>query len=174
MNGTRAHISPDAAALAAKVTEFWSNVTVGASDECWPWIGYIEDGYGRFFFAGSMRGAHELAVTFTTGERRASNLDTCHSCNNPPCCNPAHLRFDTRKSNVQDMITAGTHRAGPSKLDHDKVHVIRERYAAGASQLALANDYGVTNGLISQIVKGNRWASAPGPIQIDRRYNRGQ
>jgi hypothetical protein len=175
MNGTPSTISPDIATLAAKVTEFWSNVTVGKSDECWPWTGYLEkDGYGQFYFEGRMRPAHELAVTFTTGERRAPGLDTCHSCNNPPCCNPADLRFDTRKGNVADMLAAGTHYAHVGKLDRDAVQLIRERYSAGAKQATLAADYGVTNGLISQIVRGLRWVDAPGPITTKReKYNHG-
>lgn len=60
-------------------------VSIGAEDECWPWTGFInDDGYGEFHFQGQMVGAHELAVSFTTGEKRAAVLDTCHSCNNPP------------------------------------------------------------------------------------------
>jgi len=167
-------ISPDIADTAAKVTEFWSLVTIGGADECWPWTGYAEEGYGRFFFEGSMRGAHELAVTFTTGERRDAKLDSCHSCNNPPCCNPAHVRFDTRQSNVQDMITAGTHRAGPGKLTAENVEVIRLRRASGARQVDLAVDYDVTNGLISQIVRGIRWPKALGPIETERQYRNGK
>ena len=169
-------ITQTAAETAAKVTEFWTNVRrTGHDQDCWPWTGYVEDGYGRFYFEGRMRGAHELALTFTTGERRADSLDTCHSCNNPICCNPLHLRFDTRQSNVDDMLEAGTHHCPVGKLSHKKVRVIRERYANGASQITLADEYGVSNGLISQVVRGLRWTDAPGPINRKReRYNRGK
>jgi len=161
--------------LAVRVTMFWASVDHGAPDECWPWAAYADDdGYGRFFFEGRMRPAHELALTFTTGEKRHPDLDTCHSCNNPPCCNPAHLRFGTRASNVADALAAGTHRAGPGKLTPEIVRVIRERRALGAQQQTLADQYGVTNGLISQIVRGLRWKSAPGPIETERKYVRGE
>ena len=81
------------AQIAKRVTEFWRNVSIRGDNECWPWTGYLnEDGYGEFYFAGEMRGSHELAVTFSTGEVRDPALDTCHSCDNPPCCNPGHVR----------------------------------------------------------------------------------
>jgi hypothetical protein len=161
--------------LAVRVTLFWVSVDQAGPDECWPWVGYSDaDGYGQFFFEGRMRPAHELALTFTTGERRGTGLDTCHSCNNPPCCNPAHLRFDTRASNVADSISAGTHKAGPGKLTPDVVRIIRERRANGARQQDLADQYGVTNGMVSQIVRGLRWPSAPGPIQNERTTSHGE
>lgn len=162
--------------LAKRISEFWMNVyrTVD-QNECWPWLGYQEDGYGRFFFDGKMTGAHELALTFTTGEQRLARLDTCHSCNNPICCNPRHLRFDTRASNVADMIAAGRNYRPTAKLNDEIVEMIRERYQAGASQQVLGEQYGVTNGLISLIVRGLRWPKAPGPISSTReRYNHGR
>lgn len=159
--------------LATKVTEFWSRVDQRESDGCWPWTGYREDGYGRFFIGGRMRWAHELAVTFSTGETKGDGLDTCHSCDNPPCCNPAHLRFDTRLSNVRDMDSRGRRRV-VSKLSPEMVRVIRERRESGARQKDLAAQYGVTDGLISQIVRGLRWPDAPGPIETERKYLRGE
>lgn len=30
--------------------------------------------------------------------------DGCHTCDNPPCCNPAHLYVGTRKQNVADAV----------------------------------------------------------------------
>jgi len=150
-------IDPQAVALAARVTEFWANVIRRSPDECWPWQGYVEDGYGRFFFDGKMRGAHELALSFSTGERRHPLLDTCHRCNNTICCNPAHLRFDTRLSNVADAVEAGTV-YGRGKLSADDVKNIRRRLLGGARQQDLAEDYGVTNGMISMIKNGKRYA----------------
>lgn len=164
----------EAILAAPRITEFWMNVAIDDDEAaCWPWLGYQEDGYGRFFWDGRMVGAHELALTFTTGEVRAPGLDTCHSCNNPICCNPRHLRFDTRAGNVADMVTAG--RARPGRFTDEQIVTIRRRYRHGASQLALARDYRVTNGLISQIVRGIRYRNAGGPISTKReRYNHGQ
>jgi DNA-binding XRE family transcriptional regulator len=156
-----------------RVTEFWMSVDRGAPDECWPWTGYTEDGYGRFLIDDRMIGAHELALSFSTGERRLPELDTCHSCNNPPCCNPAHLRFDTRQSNVDDMVRAGRQRTS-ARLSDDDVRMIRRRREAGANQDDLAEQFGVAASYISMIVNGKARAAAGGPIATDvaRRYFR--
>ncbi|MDN5931328.1 MAG: hypothetical protein L0I24_09745 [Pseudonocardia sp.] len=143
-----------------------------APDECWPWTGYSEDGYGRFLLDGRMIGAHELAVSFTTGERRLPELETCHSCNNPPCCNPAHLRFDTRQGNVDDMVRSGRNHKFPRRLDDATVRLIRERRAAGACQDDLAARYGVSASYISYLVTGLKRLDAGGPIDTTRQYRR--
>ncbi len=162
-----------AISVAPRITEFWMSVAVTDDEsECWFWTGYEEDGYGRFFWDGQMVGAHELAVTFATGERRAPGLDTCHRCNNPICCNPHHIRFDTRASNVADMVAAGTARNGNTRLTAESARVIRERYAHGAAQVSLARDYLISPALVSAIIRGRRWPNAGGPITTERKYNR--
>ena len=145
--------------IAAKVTAFWMQVDRRGPDECWPWTGYAEKGYGRVFHEGRMVGAHELALTFTTGEVRAKGLDTCHGCNNPICCNPRHLRFDTRQGNVDDMMAAGRNSPPPVKLSESDLQTIRLRLAAGARQQDLADQYGVSNSMISMIKTGKRRAA---------------
>lgn len=162
-------LTADLARIAVRVTEFWQSVSIRGDDECWPWMGYLnEDGYGEFFFAGKMYGAHELAVTFTTGEIKDPALDTCHSCDDPPCCNPGHLRFATRLENVADMIKRDRVRAGSAhpfaKLTEAAVVEIRVRRANGAMQKTLAADYSVSEAYISTIVNGLTWVRAGGPI----------
>ena len=106
----RRHISADphpTLAEAVTVSRFWRLIDQRDPAECWPWTGDTDKGYGVFYYQGRMRRAHELALSFTTGEQRLPDLDTCHSCDNPICCNPAHLRFDTRRSNVADMHERG-------------------------------------------------------------------
>ncbi len=130
-----------------------------SDDECWEWKGYRDEhGYGMFQFGGRMRFAHDLAVSFRTGEERDPALETCHSCHNPPCCNPSHLRYDTHKANVADMVAAGRHRRGATKLNAEVAEVIRQRIAAGARQQDLADQYGVNNSMISMIKTGRRYA----------------
>jgi hypothetical protein len=151
-------------------TRFWTKVDRTAGPlGCWPWIGYQEDGYGRCYWQNRMFGAHELAVTFTTGEARQPGMDTCHLCDNPICCNPDHLRFDTRQGNVDDAVArnrqARGETSGSSKLGEPDVVLIRERSAAGALQNDLAGEYGVSSAAISMIVRGKRWAHVGGPIR---------
>lgn len=161
--------------VAFKVTDFWTKVDQSAGpDGCWPWMGYQEHGYGRFHWGGRMVGAHELALTFATGEPRHPDLDTCHACGVPICCNPQHLRFDTRASNVADMLRHGTHVPGRKKLSDEQVVAIRQRAALGARGVDLAADFGVSPSLINEITRGRKRAGAGGPIrtQDDRTHGR--
>lgn len=156
-------------AEAVTISRFWRLVDQPGPEECWHWQGdRNRDGYGVFHHQGRMVGAHELALSFTTGEKRHPDLDTCHACDNPPCVNPAHLRFDTRQSNVDDMLA----RRGPNttrrKLTDEQVVTIRERRALGARQMDLAEQFGVGDGQISMIVRGLRWPDVGGPIETKR------
>ena len=140
---------------AQRVTRFWMLVEIGDPDECWPWTGYTdEDGYGQMYDGYRMRGAHELALEWFSGEARPKGYDTCHKCHNPVCVNPAHLRFDSRKSNVADMVAAG--RCNPTwrKLSDEDIVTIRQRAAGGATGAFLSREYGVSNGYISVILQG--------------------
>lgn len=174
---TRRRVSADPHPLfagAVSVTRFWGLVERRSKDECWPWLGDTDrNGYGVFFFNGKLYGAHELSLSFSTGENRLKGLDTCHSCDTPECVNPAHLRFDTRLSNVHDMLRRG--RQGKyGKLTAEQVVMIRERRANGARQKDLARDFDVTDGQISMIVRGKRWADVGGPIEQDQtQYRKG-
>lgn len=151
---------------AVQVSRFWRLVSVGEADECWPWNGdTFSDGYGLFTLNGVRKPAHELALSFTTGEKRLADLDTCHACDNPICCNPAHLRFDTRQRNVDDMWARGRGAKPGRKLSDADIVLIRERRANGARQKDLAQQFGVTDGQISMIVRGLRWPELGGPIE---------
>lgn len=158
---------------ATAVSRFWSLVDRGPDDTCWPWLGDTSKGYGVFTWGGTVFGAHELALSFTTGERRIPSLDTCHSCDNPICCNPAHLRFDSRAANVADMVSRGRASRALQRLSDEQVRTIRERRAAGARQCDLARDFGVTDGWISELVRGIRRPQAGGPFETERQYIRG-
>jgi hypothetical protein len=107
-------------------------------------------------------------VTFSTGEIKDPVLDTCHSCDDPPCCNPGHLRFATRLENVADMYERGRARVGSAhpfaRLTEAAVVEIRVRRANGAMQKTLAADYGVSDAYVSEIVNGLVWRHAGGPI----------
>ncbi len=59
-------------------------------------------------------------------------------------------------------------------LRDEQVRELRQRRKAGANQLDLAADFGISQSEVSKIVRGLRWRKAGGPIQRKRRYNRGR
>ena len=172
---TRRQINPDPPpdlADAITVTRFWSLVERGPG--CWTWMGDVDrNGYGCFFWKGRMRGAHTLALSFSTGEERTEGLDTCHSCDNRICVNPSHLRFDTRLSNVADMHNRGRAPRG-GKLSASQVEVLRIRRANGARLKDLARDFGISASQASNITKGHAYRNDPGPTEKPRaQYRKG-
>ncbi len=83
-----------------------------------------------------------------------------HTCDNPRCCNPAHLKAGTNKENTQDMIAKGrradlrAEKGGRAKLTNECVRRIREACLFGAQQKDLAVLYGVSRATICTAVSG--------------------
>lgn len=93
---------------------FWRLVDKsGGDDACWPWTGSPStNGYGQFGIKSRKIPAHRLAYLFHFGHIDPALL-VCHRCDNPPCCNPAHLFLGNHTDNARDMIAKG--RAGWQK-----------------------------------------------------------
>ncbi len=98
-----------------RITRFWARVSVGKVDECWEWRGrrMPRVGYGIMSIEPSGSGkvlnllAHRIALTLKLG-RDLVSPHTRHVCNNPPCCNDAHILEGTALENWQDAVAAGT------------------------------------------------------------------
>lgn len=72
---------------------------------CWEWRGAISPlGYGlpRNTPSVPLSRAHRVAWFFANGRLPDKGLEVCHSCDNPPCCNPAHLWLGTHRENMED------------------------------------------------------------------------
>lgn len=135
---------------------------------CWIWTrGKTRFGYGDVVFKGKLMKIHRLVWTLTTGPI-PPELELCHRCDNPPCCNPNHLFPGTHKENMRDMfrkgrrITAIGERAGSAKLTAEKVILLRKLYATGKfSFSSLGTQFGVSKTQARSIVKGRKWKHLP-------------
>lgn len=63
-------------------------------------------GYGVVSWLGRPRYTHRVALSLAVGEP-STRLNALHSCDNPPCCNPAHLRWGTQRDNAMDCVARG-------------------------------------------------------------------
>lgn len=107
MSDTR-NTAPNADPLV--LARFWSKVAVGDPGECWPWQekSRNEHGYGIFRptkDSGVVK-AHRFAWSTENGPIPAGEVIR-HSCDTPPCCNPAHLSNGTQAQNIADMHERG-------------------------------------------------------------------
>ena len=146
---------------------FWRKVRVGSVDECWPWLGWTnEKGYG---VTGVYQGknlphrrvyAHRVALELSAGRGLLEAECACHSCDNPSCCNPAHLFVGDRAENNADMRGKCRHEHGErhhaARLSEDDVRAIRA--ARGRTQSELAEQYGVGQSVISRVLAGKAWS----------------
>ena len=139
---------------------FWSKVIVKGLDECWTWKGAI-NGNGYAYFSAGRRlslpqKASRTSYLLTHGSI-PDGLHILHSCDNPCCVNPCHLRADTRQANMDDMKAkqrqAKGARNSQTKLTLEQVEAIR----SDTRTLALiSEEYGVSRGMVSRIRSGDR------------------
>lgn len=150
----------------ADIRRFWSNVDIQRLNDCWEWTAGTNDyGYGMFF---RHTRAHRISYYLKHGPY-PNNLHVCHTCDNPPCVNPAHLFLGTDQDNVDDMRAKGRHAHGTvvnsAKMTKTQVLEIRRSYAGGSHSLdALCEQYGLTKAPMFQIVTGQTWKHVGGPI----------
>lgn len=95
---------------------FWSKVAVGDVRSCWPWRGAMRGGYGLFRIGQRVFSAHRVAFAFSRGRRAPAGLVVMHACDNPPCCNPRHLRLGTKADNNRDRDAKGRQIAKPTHV----------------------------------------------------------
>ena len=89
---------------------FMRRVNIEELKDCWVWTGARDaSGYGSFHMcARGQVPAHRAAWEFNFGPIPPGLL-VCHTCDNPPCVNPAHLFLGTYSDNMQDCISKGRH-----------------------------------------------------------------
>ena len=155
-------------------TRFWAKVDKRGPDECWPWTAATnENGYGVIRPAGKRTGptvkAHRVSAELAGMD--IDGLDVLHSCDNPPCVNPAHLRPGMDADNVADKMARNRQSKGSgigtSKLTEAAVIEIRAALAAGETHLDIAERFGVSRPTVTFISTGKTWRHVTPPCARD-------
>jgi hypothetical protein len=159
------------------VDAFWSRVSVATPDDCWEWQrARTKAGYGVFWFHQQHWYAHRFVMALAGHE--LDGLYVCHTCDNPPCCNPSHLFVGTAQANSLDMYAKGRHPKswlmGPApwryapgdnqgeagwnaKLTSERVKEIRERHTNGERPTDIARRFGVHRATVNDVIARRTW-----------------
>jgi hypothetical protein len=90
---------------------FWEKVNISPNPQkCWEWKAGINTyGYGQFCYQSRPHVATRIAWLIAHGAMPDGLV--LHSCDNPLCVNPAHLRIGNHKDNAEDALERGQHAA---------------------------------------------------------------
>jgi len=142
------------------INRIWNKIDKKSDNECWNWkCGLSGVGYGSCWFMGKRTNPTRVIWEFVNGKSIPEGLWVLHSCNNPKCCNPAHLRVGTPKDNTQDMIKSGNHlyydgSSKRSKLNPKQTHELHKLYTTGNyTQKELGVMFGVHMTTVGSILK---------------------
>jgi hypothetical protein len=120
-------------------------------------------GYSQKWDGEKISYVHRIVCEIVNGVE--IGLDVLHSCDNPPCINPKHLSWGTRKENVQDMIRKNRQKLNPqkgekhgmSKLTKQKVREIRKFRKEGVILRVLSEKYGVSIATVQRVAEYKIW-----------------
>lgn len=140
---------------------FWANTQ--KSENCWLWAGSTDSsGYGLISIDGRNNKAHRFSFFLANGYWAKECV--LHSCDNPPCVNPDHLREGNHKDNSNDKYERGRQNIlrgadnGAAKLTELQVLEIRQLLQNGISQRKIANQFQVNQRVIWNILHRKSWA----------------
>ncbi len=171
----------------SQIDYFWSKVDKNGPipphqpdlGPCWLWRGTRDrDGYGVVKFDKRQWRAPRFIYELHNGPL-PSELVVRHRCDNRPCVRLSHLVDGTPADNAADAMERGRLSRGDAhwsrvnadlvrgvnnpaaKLDESQVRRIRAEYAVPHQlrprQVDLAEAYGVTQGLVSAIIRRAVW-----------------
>jgi hypothetical protein len=139
----------------ATVAERLAAMSVRVGD-CLVWVGSINNnGYGRLIV--SVDGCRATSYAHRASYEQhvgpiPEGAEILHSCDNPPCIEPTHLRVGTQKQNAADMVAR---ERNPRYLPLTVVAELHRRFQRGEPDLVVARALGLPRGTVS--ARRSRW-----------------
>lgn len=139
------------------------NIISRDGNNCWIWQGAISyAGYGVYgktprFLAHRIIFAlfNKIAIENMKGKV------VMHSCDNPPCVNPMHLKLGTHLENRLDSVQKRRHnfgeRNGTAKLTEEQVKIIKGLINKGQTVVQMGNTFGVAATTLYAIRQDRTW-----------------
>lgn len=124
------------------INHFHSHVAVSGPSECWMWTGPKTPArYGTLKMM--VHGvplflAHRVAWSVANDAPIPKGMHVLHSCDQPPCCNPSHLRLGTNAENVKDSVLKGRHSGKFHKIPSEDVAALRYDPSTLAARFGLS------------------------------------
>lgn len=132
---------------------------------CWSWLATTDkDGYGHIIYGGKNFLAHRISFLIHNGYMPEKQV--LHSCDNPQCCNPLHLKEGSNAENMRDKVLRNRQSFTPAvvgeearnaKLTNQKVLEIRELLNKKVLQSDIANQFNISPALVSHIACRRKW-----------------
>lgn len=138
------------------IADFWHSVQK-IDSACWEWRGRVnQNRYGVF----RKYLSHRVSYFLNTGQQ-PGKMQVMHSCDNPPCVNPAHLSLGTNRDNALDRIKK--RRGKNIKWHASDVIEIRRLYSDEGIPIRKLEKLYPHNSGISNICRNRTW--------VDETYN---
>lgn len=136
-------------------------LSIYKTDTCWLWIGRKnKEGYGRAVLNKVETMSHRIVYELFKEPIEKGKI-LLHSCHNPGCVNPDHLRQGTDKENSLDMIAARRSSHGEkhhsSKLTDEQIREIKMLHLDGLTQTAIAKIYNVSQPCVGCVLRKKTW-----------------
>ena len=128
---------------------------------CWEWIASKHRfGYGWFRYDNKADVAHRVSYLLFKGPID-KHKHVLHSCDNPSCVNPSHLRLGSDQENSRDKLDRNRQAKGVDnggKLTNAEVLQLREEHKlTKQSYLALAKKYNISQTAAFFIMNRKTW-----------------
>jgi hypothetical protein len=120
---------------------------------CWPFTNKPnKDGRPYYRVSNKNYLAYRLVYELVNGELDPK-LEVRHKCDNPLCCNPAHLETGTKQENMNDMKERERH-----GLPHHTVRAIRKAaLRSGVTHADIAEIFGLGRSTVTEIINRDNY-----------------